>query len=151
MKSRYRTFLPLTLLLYIAPYPSRWNEIDTANQCGLSNEFITTRPSDDRLHTNLSNSTTPGYPQSPSNQPPPRRDRFISRGNTYQPSQLKRKRRHGFLARMKTKTGRKSYSDGRLRAENILAINVFVVSYRFLEADSFFVSSSLFLFSLLPV
>ncbi|KAI9603756.1 hypothetical protein H4Q26_003356 [Puccinia striiformis f. sp. tritici PST-130] len=34
--------------------------------------------------------------------------RFIPRGNTYQPSQLQRKRRHGFLARMKTKTRRKS-------------------------------------------
>ena len=33
--------------------------------------------------------------------------RFKSRGNTYQPSMLKRKRRCGFLARLRTRTGRK--------------------------------------------
>lgn len=33
--------------------------------------------------------------------------RFKSRGNTYQPSTLKRKRTFGFLARLKSKTGRK--------------------------------------------
>lgn len=33
--------------------------------------------------------------------------RFKSRGNTYQPSMLKRKRRCGFLARLRTKGGRK--------------------------------------------
>ncbi|POV98410.1 hypothetical protein PSHT_14028 [Puccinia striiformis] len=50
--SNRSTFLPLTVLIHITPHPSRWNEIDTANQCGLSNEFITTRPSDDRLYNN---------------------------------------------------------------------------------------------------
>lgn len=33
--------------------------------------------------------------------------RFKSRGNTYQPSNLKRKRRAGFLARLRTRGGRK--------------------------------------------
>ncbi|KAF5210185.1 Ribosomal protein L34 family protein [Clavispora lusitaniae] len=33
--------------------------------------------------------------------------RFKSRGNTYQPSTLKRKRTFGFLARLKSKNGRK--------------------------------------------
>ncbi|KZV95196.1 hypothetical protein EXIGLDRAFT_735806 [Exidia glandulosa HHB12029] len=33
--------------------------------------------------------------------------RCMSRGDEYQPSQRKRKRRHGFLARKKTKGGRK--------------------------------------------
>lgn len=33
--------------------------------------------------------------------------RFKSRGNTYQPSTLKRKRTFGFLARLRTKNGRK--------------------------------------------
>ncbi|OBA21050.1 hypothetical protein METBIDRAFT_78139 [Metschnikowia bicuspidata var. bicuspidata NRRL YB-4993] len=33
--------------------------------------------------------------------------RFKSRGNTYQPSTLKRKRTFGFLARLKSRNGRK--------------------------------------------
>lgn len=33
--------------------------------------------------------------------------RFKSRGNTYQPSTLKRKRKFGFLARLKSRLGRK--------------------------------------------
>ncbi|EDK38088.2 hypothetical protein PGUG_02186 [Meyerozyma guilliermondii ATCC 6260] len=33
--------------------------------------------------------------------------RFKSRGNTYQPSTLKRKRTFGFLARLRTRNGRK--------------------------------------------
>lgn len=33
--------------------------------------------------------------------------RFKSRGNTYQPSTLKRKRTFGFLARLRTRGGRK--------------------------------------------
>lgn len=33
--------------------------------------------------------------------------RFKSRGNTYQPSMIRRKRRVGFLARLRTRGGRK--------------------------------------------
>ncbi|KAK3805586.1 MAG: ribosomal protein L34-domain-containing protein [Benniella sp.] len=33
--------------------------------------------------------------------------RFVTYGREYQPSQRVRKRRHGFLARMKSRTGRK--------------------------------------------
>lgn len=36
--------------------------------------------------------------------------RFKSRGNTYQPSTLKRKRTFGFLARLRTRNGRKILS-----------------------------------------
>ncbi|CAD1811906.1 Ribosomal protein L34 family protein [Candida parapsilosis] len=36
--------------------------------------------------------------------------RFKSRGNTYQPSTLKRKRKFGFLARLRTKGGQKVLS-----------------------------------------
>ncbi|PFH46035.1 hypothetical protein AMATHDRAFT_156776 [Amanita thiersii Skay4041] len=33
--------------------------------------------------------------------------RYIQRGSEYQPSQRKRKKKHGFLARKKTEEGRK--------------------------------------------
>ncbi|KAF8920000.1 ribosomal protein L34-domain-containing protein, partial [Mucidula mucida] len=33
--------------------------------------------------------------------------RFVKYGTEYQPSQRKRKRRHGFLARLRSRTGRK--------------------------------------------
>jgi large subunit ribosomal protein L34 len=36
--------------------------------------------------------------------------RFKSRGNSYQPSTLKRKRTFGFLARLRSKNGRKILS-----------------------------------------
>jgi len=41
--------------------------------------------------------------------------RFKSRGNTYQPSTLKRKRTFGFLARLRSKNGRKILSRRRAK------------------------------------
>ncbi|KAG2145953.1 ribosomal protein L34-domain-containing protein [Suillus bovinus] len=47
--------------------------------------------------------------------------RFASRGTEYQPSQRKRKRKHGFLARKKTATGRKILARRLLKGRRFLS------------------------------
>ncbi|KAG1895566.1 ribosomal protein L34-domain-containing protein [Suillus fuscotomentosus] len=47
--------------------------------------------------------------------------RFASRGTEYQPSQRKRKRKHGFLARKKTATGRKIIARRLLKGRRFLS------------------------------
>ncbi|KAG2150615.1 ribosomal protein L34-domain-containing protein [Suillus clintonianus] len=47
--------------------------------------------------------------------------RFASRGTEYQPSQRKRKRKHGFLARKKTATGRKTLARRLLKGRRFLS------------------------------
>ncbi|CAG8535527.1 9906_t:CDS:2 [Funneliformis caledonium] len=47
--------------------------------------------------------------------------RFRAYGREYQPSNLVRKRRHGFLARLKSKTGKKILARRRLKGRKYLS------------------------------